>query len=193
MSLLSKLLIVSTILSGSSVRSQDSPPRVPIAREHVRDSIILELRLRGVPADDLPQVDEIELPVAVPIAPGATLRVTESCWDSTLARQRFRIECQQPGSCVPFLAYVKTSHSPAIAQSCQTTSKSKNVTVTRKPVIRAGDRATVVYHGDRMRLTTMVTCLDRGAEGDVIRVRNQDGRIFRARISSATLLEAVPQ
>lgn len=32
-------------------------------------------------------------------------------------------------------------------------------------------------------MTAIVTCLERGREGQVIRVRSQDGHIFRARIS----------
>ena len=50
----------------------------------------------------------------------------------------------------------------------------------------------VVFSGSRIRLTASVTCLARGAEGDVIRVRNQDGNIFRARVSAPNLLEALP-
>jgi flagella basal body P-ring formation protein FlgA len=42
-------------------------------------------------------------------------------------------------------------------------------------------------------MTASVTCLERGRQGEVIRVRAPDGHIFRARISGPALLEALPQ
>jgi len=59
--------------------------------------------------------------------------------------------------------------------------------------VRAGDRATAVFLSARLRISASVTCLERGREGEVIRVRNEDGQVFRARISGPALLEAVPQ
>jgi flagella basal body P-ring formation protein FlgA len=63
----------------------------------------------------------------------------------------------------------------------------------RKAIVRSGDRATVVFRGSQLNLTALVTCLERGAAGDVIRVRNQDGQIFRARVSAPARLEALSQ
>jgi hypothetical protein len=62
-----------------------------------------------------------------------------------------------------------------------------------KPAVHAGDKATVVFRSESVRISASVTCLDRGREGEVIRVRNQDGEVFRARISGPARLEAVPQ
>jgi flagella basal body P-ring formation protein FlgA len=62
-----------------------------------------------------------------------------------------------------------------------------------KPVLRAGDRATAVFLSNRLRMAASVTCLERGREGEVIRVRSQDGRVFRARISGPARLEVLPQ
>jgi len=50
-----------------------------------------------------------------------------------------------------------------------------------------------VFLTNRLRMTASVTCLERGREGEVIRVRSQDGHIFRARISGPALLEVLPQ
>jgi flagella basal body P-ring formation protein FlgA len=49
-----------------------------------------------------------------------------------------------------------------------------------------------VFVSSRLRLTASVTCLERGREGEIIRVRSQDGRVFRARISGPARLEALP-
>ena len=60
-------------------------------------------------------------------------------------------------------------------------------------MLRAGDRAMAVFLSNRLRMTANVTCLERGREGEIIRVRSQDGRVFRARISGPGRLEALPQ
>lgn len=167
-------------------------PPSPIAKSEVYQTIAADLRARGVPGDQLPRLDEIELPVSVPAAPGHTLRITTACWSDHLARVQFRLECREPGQCLPFLAYVRASEpvKGAIGSSCRAAAQGRRE-IPRKPVLRAGDRATVVFARGRMRLTAVVTCLERGAEGDVIRVRNQDGQTFRARIANPSMLEAI--
>ncbi len=50
-----------------------------------------------------------------------------------------------------------------------------------------------VFLSNRLRMTASVTCLERGREGEVIRVRSQDGRVFRARISGPARLEVLLQ
>jgi flagellar basal body P-ring formation chaperone FlgA len=168
-----------------------------ITKEEVSRTLAVELRARGVPGDELPHSDDIELPAAVPAAEGRSLRIVASCWDATPSRAQFRMECKQSGDCLPFLIYVRSREpgfsAHTVGQACQAGTTVTHSAGQRKPVVRTGDRVAVVYRSSRMRLSTVVTCLDRGAEGDVIRVRNQDGHIFRARISSATLLEALPQ
>lgn len=62
-----------------------------------------------------------------------------------------------------------------------------------QPTMRAGDQATAVLRSERLRISARVTCLERGREGEVIRVRNQDGEVFRARISGPALVEALAQ
>ena len=186
-----KNLIVSAVLSGLVVSAQEAvSPRVPVTKDEVYRTIVDDIRSHGISVPNLPRIEDIDLPLAVPIAGGTRLRIVESCWDLSLARQQFRVACEPSGDCIPFLVYTKVRTTTG---SCQTTARPKGATLSSKPLVRAGDRATVLYHRDRMRLTTFVTCLDQGAEGDVIRVRNQDGQIFRARISSATLLEALPR
>jgi len=59
--------------------------------------------------------------------------------------------------------------------------------------LRVGDRATAVFLSSRLRMTANVICLERGREGAVIRVRSQDGHVFRARISGSARVEALPQ
>ena len=58
-----------------------------------------------------------------------------------------------------------------------------------QPTMRPGDPATAVFTGNGMRMTANVTCLDRGREGETVRVRGPDGNVFRARISGPATLE----
>jgi len=176
-------------------------PFPPVTRQEVWQAVTGDLRERGVREEQLPRVEDLDLPAAVPAAEGRRLRVAAACWDARVGRLQFRLECRQPGQCIPFLAYVPAIHAPtsdvrtsetALAGSCRSGSRPAAARP-KKPAVRAGERAMVVFVADRLRLTTSVTCLERGAEGDMIRVKNQDGRIFRARVAAPALLEAWPQ
>lgn len=59
--------------------------------------------------------------------------------------------------------------------------------------VRAGDRATAVAVAGGLRMTAVVICLDRGARGEIIRVRGHEGHIFRARVTGPALVEALLQ
>ncbi len=191
-------LLAIAIVSGAFLYGQDARPR--ITRDEVWQAVTIELRQRGVHEEQLLRAEEIDLPVMVPAAPARTLRVSMVCWDANLTRAQFQMECREPGQCVPFLAYAGVGRSTAMGSekiagsSCRNGSRQPSVqSVTHKAIVRVGDRATVLFRGNRLSLTALVTCLERGAEGDVIRVRNQDGQIFRARVSAPARLEALAQ
>lgn len=185
-------------LAPSPLSAQSTRP-TPITRFEVWQAVTIELRHRGVPEDQLLRVEEIDLPVSVPAAITRTLRVSMVCWDADLSRAQFQIECRESGQCVPFLAYANAGRSTAMGSeeitgsSCRAPSQPRAARSTHKDVIRVGDRATVLFRGSQLHLTALVTCLERGAEGAIIRVRNQDGQIFRARVSAPARLEALTQ
>ena len=187
------------ILSGTVLHAQDPRPLLtPITRDEVWQAVTIELRQRGIREEQLLRPEEIDLPTVIPAAAARTLRVSMVCWDADLARAQFQMECRDPGQCVPFLAYAEAGRSTAMGSeriagsSCRNASPQRSAQpVPRKAIVRVGDRATVLFRGSRLSLTALVTCLERGAEGEVIRVRNQDGQIFRARISAPAQLEAL--
>jgi len=189
------------VLSGTLLHAQDSrPPRTPITRAEVWQAVTIELRQRGVREEQLLRAEEIDLPALIPAAATRTLRVSMVCWDADLGRAQFQLECLEPGHCIPFLAYADAGRSTAMGSekiagsSCRNGSPQRSASsATRKAIVRSGDRATVLFRGNQLNLTSQVTCLERGAAGDVIRVRNQDGQIFRARISAPARLEALSQ
>ena len=189
------------VTSGAVLFAQNARPLfTPVTREEVWQAITGELRQRGVREPQLLRLEEIDLPAAVPATAGRTLRVSMVCWDADLGRAQFQLECREPGQCVPFLAYAEAGRSTAMGSekiggsSCRAPSRSRiNGLPPRKNLIRVGDRAMVTYHGTQLSMTAPVTCLERGSEGSIIRVRNQDGQIFRARVSAPARLDALTQ
>ena len=163
-----------------------------ISGEIVRASIMAELRTRGIDEAKLPRAEDIEVPLAVPTRAGASLRVTAMCRDTDASRVRFRLECRESGACLPFLAYVRMG-SHAEAASCQVPRKQASPAGAATPAVHAGERATAVLVAAGIRMTAPVTCMDRGARGEIIRVRGGEGRIFRARVTAPALVEVVGQ
>jgi hypothetical protein len=200
MTLLQSALAIA-VLSGTLLHAQDArPPRTAITRSEVWQAVTIELRQRGVPEEQLLRAEEIDLPALIPAVASRTLRVSMVCWDADLGRAQFQLECREPGQCVPFLAYAEAGRSAALGSekiaggSCRNGSLQRTApSATRKAIVRSGDRATVLFRGSRLNLTALVTCLERGAAGDVIRVRNQDGQVFRARVSAPARLVALSQ
>jgi Chaperone for flagella basal body P-ring formation len=189
------------VTSGAFLFAQNSRPLfTPITREEVWQAVTGELRQRGVREQQLLRLEEIDLPAAVPAAAGRTLRVSMVCWDADLERAQFQLECREPGQCVPFLAYAEAGRSTAMGSekiggsSCRAASRTwTTASAPQKSLVRVGERAMVTYRGTQLSMTAPVTCLERGAEGAIIRVRNQDGQIFRARVSAPARLEALTQ
>jgi hypothetical protein len=197
--------LLSTELSAEESRTPPNPPPTPVTRQEVWQAVAAELRERGLAEPQLPRVEDLDLPVALPALAGRKLRVSSECWDAGPRRTQFLLQCGQPGQCLPFLVYVRASANAdarARGGSCRLGSGSRLVSKaspnstpqpTPPPTVRNGDRATAVFLADRMRMTASVTCLERGLEGEVIHVRGPDGHVFRARISGPALLEALPQ
>jgi hypothetical protein len=186
--------------------SESSPPdgsAARLTRQEVWSAVAAALRERGISEQSLLRIEELDLPGGLSALAGTGLRVTSACWDAATQRTQFRLECAEATQCLPFLAYVREVRNDirdsgnleeARFGSCRLGSRTRPVlTPFLKPAIRAGDRATAVFISDRLRMAASVTCLERGREGEVIRVRGLDGHIFRARISGPALLEVLPQ
>jgi flagellar basal body P-ring formation chaperone FlgA len=186
------ILVLALVMLASALLAQEARLSFPpVTRAEVWQAVAGELRERGVREEQLPRADDLDLPVAVPAAEGRTLRVAAVCWDAGLGRVQFRLKCREPGQCIPFLAYARTAEK-MIAGSCRSESRPASAQP-KKVAVRAGERAMVVLVANRLRLTSSVICLERGSEGEIIRVKNQDGHIFRARVTAPALLEAWPQ
>ena len=207
------IVLGSLFLAGISGAEESRPPAgtppTVATRHEVWQAVMAELQREGLSEQRLPQIEDLELPAALPALAGRRLRVSSACWDEGPRRTQFRLECGEPGQCLPFLVYLHDAYlhgyvrddqnTSARAESCRPALEPQRVLPepspksSSKPVLRAGDRATAVFLSNRLRMTASVTCLERGREGEVIRVRSQDGRVFRARISGPARLEVLPQ
>ena len=170
----------------------------PVTVTETWQAVLSELRVRGFGPEKLPLPEALELPVAVPARIGRKLEVSSVCWDADSARVRYLLECRPAGACLRFLAYLRGSFGPdehGQAPSCRTEGADHLRTPSPRaaPSVRAGQRATVVLAASGLRMTAIVTCLDHGAQGEVVRVRGQEGRVFRARVTGKALVEKLPE
>lgn len=192
-------------LMAEESRALPDTPQTPVTRQEVWQAVAAELRERGLSEQQLPRDEDLDLPVALPALAGRTLRVSSACWDAVPRRTQFRLECSEPGQCLPFLVYLReyvreyardhvSADAGARAGRCGPAWWPRPAAgASPKPAVRAGDRVTAVFLANHLRMTASVICLERGRAGEVIRVRSQDGHIFRARISGPAQLEALPQ
>jgi hypothetical protein len=213
------LLAASTVPDPrvDSVTGEVSQPEAaPLneARQEVWRTVVSELHRRGASERQLPRADDLDLPMALPALAGARLRIASACWDEGPRRTQFRIECGAPGQCPAFLVYMRMVHMSkdmhddrsdtvrdsgnrapeSMFESCRLPAATgARAESSAKPDVRPGDRAVALFLAKQMRMTASVTCLDRGREGEVVRVRAADGHIFRARVSGPDRLEALPQ
>jgi hypothetical protein len=211
-------LLAGELAAEESKRPDTRPTSAPTleraseTRQEVWRAVAGELRKQGFLDAQLPRIGDLDLPAAfspivfpaIAVSPrqasleAQSLRVTSSCWDSGPRRTQFRMECRAAGQCLPFLVYLRipaTSDDVPAARTrpCRVASPRPVIGGLPEPTVRAGAGATAVFHGDGLRMTAIVTCLERGREGEVIRVRAVDGHVFRARISGPGQLEALPQ
>jgi hypothetical protein len=200
-------LFVVLLLSAAELQQPSELPAAADTLQNVWRVVVGELRERELGGPQWPRPEDLELFVASWTSDHRRLRVTSLCWDDRAQHIQLQLECGEVGTCLPFLVYVHADPSAAALARGRADSRlrspleacgirtgarphGKNLTGT---VIRAGDRATAVFLAAGLRMAATVKCLERGSAGEVIRVRSQDGHIFRARILGPAQLEVVMQ
>ncbi len=197
-------ILLATMFACSSLVWAEAPGLLPLTRQEAFAVVAAYLRAQGLSEEQLPKAGDLELPGTIPAASERTLRVAAVCWDAHMDRAAFRLECNEAGACLPFLVYggigqpafaaLRTSEQTEISSACSARPATRAGKVSQPEiVVRPGDRATVVFRGTQIRLSQQVTCVERGAAGDIIRVRNSDGALIRARVVTAGRLEALSQ
>jgi hypothetical protein len=174
---------------------QSVPPRTPVSQEEVWQKVISDLAMKGASHDPLPQREDLEIPVIPMAIVPRSLHIASACWEEKRDRVMLRVECEHR-ACNPFIAYVHARKEMFDAagisvSDCRARPKGFAIAEPVLAAVRPGQHATVVFLGSRLRVSTEVTCLERGSEGEVIRVRNQEGAVFRARVSGPGTLQAL--
>ncbi len=127
---------------------------------------------------------------------GARLELSKIFWDPALRSWEFSLHCADSRDCIPFLVRLRAS-SPArlIAQVpnraaiAVATSRSATPRQAIAPhtgselLVRPGQTVTLRWEQEGIRLVLPVTCLDRGALGESVRVRiRSSNRVLRAEV-----------
>jgi Chaperone for flagella basal body P-ring formation len=106
------------------------------------------------------------------IGPDAFLELTKDVWDPALRSRVLFVRCLHPEDCLPFLVRLRTPK----RESATGTFVARHFAESANPklptaVVRAGQRATLIWEKDGIRSAVPVICLDRGAPGERVRVR----------------------
>ena len=100
---------LSTEVSAEESRPPPGTPPTAATRQEVWQAVVAELQREGLSEQRLPRIEDLELPAALPALAGRRLHVSSACWDEGPRRTQFRLECGEPGQCLPFLVYL---HNP---------------------------------------------------------------------------------
>jgi hypothetical protein len=170
------------------------------ACEEIHSLLGKALTQRGVPAAQLPSLDELDC-TAVPPRAGP-LAVEHVNWDAQRRAFQFRIACSAPQRCLPFLVHARVGETKAalIRESLDIVGEGERPTrrvrlrtgghSPNRSLVSPGRPATLLVERDGMRIRASVTCLERGGKGEIVRVRLHDTRqLFRAQVIGDALVK----
>jgi hypothetical protein len=169
------------------------PPRVTVSRlgyrldtAEVLAALKSALQRRGVDA----QFDRLDMTAAPKVdISDPQLRVLDINYDELRQRWNARIQVANLPGADPFLVTVPGIESPALRHPASAAQPAP-----AQPVLKAGQRATLLLNDAGFRATIPVVCLQAGLPGVDIRVRDEfSGKIFRAQVAASGELTLLPQ
>ena len=165
-----KLLLI-VLLGSLAMLSAQEQPVAGFQNQGavVRKMVVDALRARGLQRDEMPTELNLEL-----VPEHVSLRVEDVFWDSIRRVVQIRMACEQSAMCLPFLINARVSQAnesavrdklsrgmaPAVGRSQRA-----------KTLVQNGKPATLFVQNQGLRITTPVVCLQRGTEGQWVRVR----------------------
>jgi len=173
-------------------------------RERIYRKVISGLESRGAESGPLIAAEALDLGGAARLPEEAQFDLASVRWDALLGRWEFQLRCINPQQCVPFLVTAKAEKGPmAGAGRDQVVPTAVRAGGTARlggekrlgtPDVEAGQNARVSWSEAGLAMTAEVVCLERGVEGQWIRVRAREGRgrVFRARVAGMGRLVAGP-
>ncbi len=185
------LAIVSVLpASGEEAKASTSP--VCITRNQVFSAI--REALRQSPLERLEfNENHIDIPEVRCASRSPQLEATNVSYDSKSRTLECRLRCAR-GGCLPFYARVTTTQptSPLRSQSLRISRRDRLNKQAVSPTLKAGDLVTLSIVTPVIRISLPVRCLQSGAIGETVRVRDpQANKVFLARIESKTRLALV--
>src|SRR5882762_11814773 len=93
--ILSSVLLVE-LSAGLPAKESRTPPTTSTRRE-VWQAVVAELRREGLSEQQLPQIEDLDLPGVLPLLAGRSLHVSSACWDEGPRRTQVRVECGEAG------------------------------------------------------------------------------------------------
>jgi hypothetical protein len=172
------------------------PPRVTVTRlgyrldpEPVSEAIESVLRSRGVQA----RFGQLDMSAAPTVeVPEPRLRVLDVRYDELRQRWNARIQVTNNPGADPFLVTVPEMETPG--PHPRVASAVKPAPPPSRPLLRAGEHATLLLNDPGFRATIPVVCLEAGLPGVDIRVRDEiSGRIYRAQVAANGEMTLLPQ
>lgn len=137
----------------------------------------------------------IQQPGQIPAATQSLnkFRVVRDTWDPALKSRILFLRCDPPNQCLPFVVRAPAFRPPQeIPKQIKAgrASRPRAGFASRKPVLRAGQKTSLIWEEGGIRITVPVICLDAGGVGEQIRVRaaRQGGTVIRALVINASLL-----
>lgn len=130
----------------------------------------------------------------------AQIETLRKSWDPLLASWNVVARCRRPEECVPFLVRVPgPADSPELVLPTSPLKPKPGLSgppaalrSSRDLAVRPGQRATLVWEENGLRLEIPVVCLDGGAKGERVRARvGHSGRTLRAIVMESGRLRAI--
>lgn len=136
------------------------------------------------------EVSESDCAGAEHVPSDSALSVMRDTWDPALRTRLLFIRCVQRSHCLPFVIRVRNSFPQS--NGGNRAEKSKSTITPAKPLMRSGQRATLIWQQGGIRSVVPVICLDHGSVGERVRVRVAQGSgtiVFATVVSSSELLK----
>jgi Chaperone for flagella basal body P-ring formation len=173
------------------------PERIQVRRAGLSSCARIEAKLFAEPAG---VSHETDCGAADRITENASLALTRKHWDPALDSWVYSVRCTQRDECVPFLMRVRGLRPGGAADFGLTRKENARATFDSLPsgvarehdlglLVQPGQRTSVLWDEDGIRLTVPAICMDKGRAGDTVRVRlERSNRIIRAVVVSPRIL-----
>jgi hypothetical protein len=202
---------------ANSWRSVSVPERIVIRRAgsrascpHIVESMIAAVRpTNPAPSDAAPNLfidapvgaapsQALECGAAGRIPANAPLESTRTVWNAARASWEISARCIHASDCVPFLVRLRTgdsystAYSRLIARRAGVVPSSNRISLQPAEgtsLVRTGEKVTLVWEQDGLRVVVPAISLDAGDPGVEVRARLlSNGRVVRAIVVSAGLV-----